>query len=488
MSVIQYREVNQPEPARQPGRPQWAIEKALELVRRSLDSPTLDSLYYLLTNDLRTLLPFDRCSLIVHLGGRSRPVAVNDQPQLDKRAKFFDDMTSLGAGLKGLNQGLFLPAKAVPADGGDTTLPETVMEALRKYMGSSGSDYVLVVPLTGDAVTVGHLIVEFFPGTAINPEAISNILKLGSLFGAALTKAWIADQKPSTRLLISGEAKRGLRNPRIAKYAAIGAVITALGIFLLFFLPVSATVGGEARIVPKDLYVAYCRVDGLIDKINVKEGEKVDKGTVLATLDPKDLDYKILNAETEFNVLTEQLLLLRNSSDEDPAKLAESRLAELKRKNAWLDLNYAKWQRQFLDIVSPVSGIVTTKQVESLKGKKLKAGEAFCELAVPEDLWVEVYVPEERIAHVTVGQPLRLFLNNDPLETRRLKVAEVAPAAEAHDRLGNTYRVRAPFPGAEGLGKVGMKGIGKIDTEETNLWGIVSQRLVTIWNKASLYF
>lgn len=489
MSVVHYRGVNQPVPAPRVGPPEGIGDKALELVKRALELPSLDSLFFLLTNDLRALLEFDRCSLIVHLGGRSKLVATNDQPQLDKRSKFFDEMSSLAARLKGVNQGFFLSAEAAKEDREDSALPADAMKGLKDYMSTADSDYVLVVPLTNDTVVAGHLIVEFFSGTGINPEAQSNIVKLGPLFGAALAKAWILERKPSTRALISDDARlgKGARH-RLAWKLGIGALIATVAVILLFFVPVSATVGGEAKVVPKDLHVAYCRIDGLIEKINVREGDKMEKGAVLATLDPKDLDYRILNAMTEFNVLTEQLQVLRNSSDQDPEKLAESRLVELKRKNAWLDLNYRKWQRQFLDIVSPVSGVVTTKQVESLEGKKLKAGDAFCEMAVPRDLWVEVYVPEDRVANISVGQPLRIYLNNDPLKAHHLTVAEVAPAAEAHDRLGNTYRVRAPFPASESFGKVGMKGIGKIDTTETNLWSIASQRLITLWNKASLYF
>jgi multidrug efflux pump subunit AcrA (membrane-fusion protein) len=129
-----------------------------------------------------------------------------------------------------------------------------------------------------------------------------------------------------------------------------------------------------------------------------------------------------------------------------------------------------------------------TKEIETLRGKKVQAGEAFCELAVPQDFWVEVYVPEERIANVKEDQPLRLYLNNDPLKAYVLKVNEIAPAAEAHERLGNVYRVKAQFPGAEDVAMVGMKGIGKIDTADKTIWAMVSERLVKLWNRMTLHF
>ena len=79
MSVIRYREVNQPVPAQQVGPPTGTDNKALELVKRALELPSLDNLYFLLTNDMRALLEFDRCSPDRALG-RSIKTRCNKRP------------------------------------------------------------------------------------------------------------------------------------------------------------------------------------------------------------------------------------------------------------------------------------------------------------------------------------------------------------------------------------------------------------------------
>jgi multidrug resistance efflux pump len=266
------------------------------------------------------------------------------------------------------------------------------------------------------------------------------------------------------------------------------AVAAILFIVLVFFVPISDTVGGSAEVVQRQKHVAFSKIEGLIERVLVKEGDTVAEGDVLAALEPKEIDFKIQKAKTDFEVLTEELLLMRAVADQESQKLAESKLVELKRKAAWLDMNFYKWQSEFLEIKAPVSGVIATKDVQSLAGKKLTPGEAFCEIVVPTELWAEVSVPEDRVANVRPKQPLWLYLNNDPLESHSLIVEEISPASEANDRRGNLFRVKGPFPAGERTAKVGMKGTGKIDTGDKTLWFLVTRRLVKVWNEFALRF
>ncbi|MDQ7782885.1 MAG: HlyD family secretion protein, partial [Desulfomonilaceae bacterium] len=190
----------------------------------------------------------------------------------------------------------------------------------------------------------------------------------------------------------------------------------------------------------------------------------------------------------QFDILTAQMSLLKRSAGDDPSKLAESDLVALKRKAAWAEYEYYQWQQQFLEIKSPVPGIVLTKDIESLSGKKFLAGEAFCEIVAPGNLSADIFVPEDKIAYIKIKDPVTLYLSGTPRTGHRLIVSEVAPTAEAHPRLGNVYRVRAPFPDAPPSTMVGMRGIGKIRTMDSTLWFVVSSRLLSQWRKWTLYF
>jgi multidrug resistance efflux pump len=234
--------------------------------------------------------------------------------------------------------------------------------------------------------------------------------------------------------------------------------------------------------------LAFVRTDGLVERINVKEDSRVEKGQTLATLDPRDLDFEIKVAEKKFEILTQELMLLRRESGQEPSKLAESKLTELKRMSAWEELEYLKWKTRFLEIKAPVSGVVITREVDTLVGKKFKAGEPFCEIAVPSDLWVIIHVPEDRIGALEKGQIGAIYLNNEPGRPYNVHVAEIAPMAQAMPRLGNVYRVGATFVELPKRLKVGMKGIGKIHTGSSSLASMIGRRLLTRWNQLSIYY
>jgi hypothetical protein len=132
--------------------------------------------------------------------------------------------------------------------------------------------------------------------------------------------------------------------------------------------------------------------------------------------------------------------------------------------------------------------VIITKDVDSLVGKKLRAGEAFCEMAAPHDLWASILVPEEKISFVAKGQPAAIYLNSAPGHGFEVRVEEISPTAQAMPRLGNVYKVMAPFTHGEHHAKVGMKGIGKIQTGQSSIFSIIYLRLRTRWNQLSIYF
>jgi len=200
------------------------------------------------------------------------------------------------------------------------------------------------------------------------------------------------------------------------------------------------------------------------------------------------LIYKIDSAERQAEILGKKILLLRREADTSPSKLGDLKIVELERQKALKDLQHLKWLSQFLEIKAPISGVVLTKDVESLAGKKMRAGETFCEIVPPGDLAVEIHVPEDRIAFVKKGQHAYAYLNNNPLKGYEVSIDEVSPVAEAIPRLGNVFRARAKFPDAPRDLKVGMKGVGKIHTRKTNLWFLIEQGVMSRWTKWSLYW
>jgi multidrug resistance efflux pump len=458
----------------------------LELSKRAMEAPSLDALYLLLTNDVRSVLEFDRCFLFTHMGGASALAAAGNQPTLEKKSAFYDRLNALAAQVKDLNKPLLLSNQTDVDKITPEMLRPDIKAAVLDFMDFSKATAVFVAPLKSDNEVIGHLFFEFLSGSMPDQLSVVNMLNLCTLFGGALAKRWALSRSPHLVPLTesSSWAKRYLPAhafPRIKlALAIIGLVALAV-----FFLPIPFNVGGDAEVVARHRHMAFCQVDGIVEQILVTEGAKVAKGQVVALLDPTELHHKIALARRQIDFLKNEADILQRSSFENVAKLSESQMSALKLKRGLAELDYLRWQVQFLEIKSPADGIVLTKQIETQAGKKFKAGEPFCEIASPEDLCVEVQVPEDRMAYVEKGQAAALYLNSDPARKYDLRVDELAPRSEAIPRTGNIYRVRASFTAAVPRFSVGQKGTGSIYEGTRTLWFIMHQRVAARWNEFS---
>ena len=91
---------------------QRALAIGLEFSKRALEADSLDELFLILTNDMRTLIPFDRVLLVTHLGGQSKFAAATNQPVLQEKFDFYELVSELAGHLRGVDKGVLLSANA----------------------------------------------------------------------------------------------------------------------------------------------------------------------------------------------------------------------------------------------------------------------------------------------------------------------------------------------------------------------------------------
>lgn len=467
---------------------QQALALALEFAKRVVEAESLDDLQFMLTNDARILVPFDRAFLITHLGGESRLAAVMHQPEISKKSHFSQLVNELAPHLRKVDKGIWLSDKTdanmLPKD----ELAPEIRDRLLAYLDQFNGFSLLCVPLKHNQIVLAHVVMEFDKRNIPGKVEILAFLAIAPFLGAALAEKWLLHKKPSVWELVAPVEAIGDRVRTRLRRGVIGAFLVIVVVFWLFLFPMTRTVGGECEVVPRNHRMAFVKIEGLVKEITVKEGDSVKKGQVLAVLDRRELDHEIANTERKVNILTQEMNLYRKESATDPSRLAESELINLKRLSALAELEFLKWKLGLVEVTAPVSGIVVSKEVDSLTGKRFSAGEPFCEILAPGDLWVTIYVPEDRVGLVRTGQVGAIYLNAKPEKGYPIEVREVSSVATVIPRLGNVYAVRAPFSSAPGGTKVGMKGIGKINTESTTLFHIIRDRIVARWNQFSIYF
>ncbi len=465
-----------------------AILLGLKIITRSLEFQSLAKLYYFLTNDTRTLIEFDRCHLFTHFGGTSSFTATNNQPSLEPKSGVQIELNALAPLLFSVQKAQLLSSNLRNSQISEQDLSIAAREALSDYIEQSGCNYLFCVPLEHNRAVIGHLVMEFFGENLPKENQLRNFLAFSPFLATALSDKWILENRPQVWTDIDPtSAKRKIDSRFFKKWGLIGLALATF-IIVFFLMPYEFTAGGEAVTTPFEKHMAFSKIDGIVQQVSVVEGDTVDKGQILANLDPTELNHKIGIERRHLEILTKEMKLLIHGADEVPARLAESELVELKRQSKIQEIRFLEWQKQFIQIPAPISGTVLTKDIDGFVGKKFKAGEVFAEIAAPGELYVDVYIPEDRIGYVRIGQKLKVFLNSSPSVMHELIVSEVAPIAEVLPRLGAVYRVRAPFVNAPKDIKLGMKGFGKIVCSDSSLASVVKQRMLTRWNQWILQF
>jgi RND family efflux transporter MFP subunit len=205
------------------------------------------------------------------------------------------------------------------------------------------------------------------------------------------------------------------------------------------------------------------KVAGTLSSINVKLGERVSKGQLIATIDPSDYNIQtnqavsqnegaIANAEA-----AKAQLISAKSTYDRVSKLYESNsvaLSEYQQAKAAMDAAQAQYdaaksqikttnqqlkaagnQVSYTRLVSPMDGVVTAVLVEA---KEIaNAGMLIAKVSSLGRPEVEVSVPEIFINKLKLGQPALVKFTSFPEQVFNAKVEEIAFASEK----STTYQV-----------------------------------------------
>lgn len=147
---------------------------------------------------------------------------------------------------------------------------------------------------------------------------------------------------------------------------------------------------------------------GKLAYINVKEGDKVTKGQVIATLDTKDLEIALQQARNTWlskDATAKQVEdhVKDHASDETFTQREERIAAQTARDNAFDAIKAA--QRNFEDatLTSPLTGIVT--QVGPVAGQVVSSADIIAQIVDQSEILFDTEVDEADISKISLGLP-----------------------------------------------------------------------------------
>lgn len=201
---------------------------------------------------------------------------------------------------------------------------------------------------------------------------------------------------------------------------------------------------------------------GKVANVNVKVGDKVVKGQLIAALDtiPLSAAYQqALNNRRNTQAAVDSTHdSLKDISTETFAQKATRTAAEVANDNAWDGVRAAEDNLRNASIFAPFSGVIDTA-IPSSPGINVGAAGSNYTLVNPDTVYFDAEVEETDLPNLSVGQKVNIKLDAYPDETFAGVLSNIGVVAFTSSTGGNAYHVRITLPKNENLKfRIGMQG------------------------------
>ncbi|MEX8548484.1 MAG: efflux RND transporter periplasmic adaptor subunit [Mucilaginibacter sp.] len=211
----------------------------------------------------------------------------------------------------------------------------------------------------------------------------------------------------------------------------------------------------QGKIDAQDNVTAYPQAPGTIIAINVRVGQHVSRGQVLAQLDNSVLKQQIAQAQAQVSLLNTLFQRQKNLWDQKIGTEVQFLQAQTNLQSAQKQVAALNEQSRLYRITSPISG--TIDQMDLKLGQVAQPGTTGIRIVNADNLKVKADVPESYSASVGTGNNVKIVVPdaNDSLVTK------VTFAAKAIDPTSRSFAVEIKLPARKTL-RPNMTAILKI--------------------------
>lgn len=223
--------------------------------------------------------------------------------------------------------------------------------------------------------------------------------------------------------------------------------------------PISASYSGTAALEAEQEADVVAKASGVLLKLDVEEGQRVEAGQLLAQIDPSSAANQLAQSQAQLrkaqatyeraSKAIKQQLIPKQEYDGD---LYDMQAQVAATKSAQLQLS---WTR----ITAPISGVISKRMVK--QGNLVQANQAIFHIVDMNPLTATLNVPEREIGTLKTGQPVKLAVDALPDKNFSGQIQRIAPVVDA---ASGTFRVTCVFDNTKtGNEKLRPGMFGRVD-------------------------
>lgn len=238
------------------------------------------------------------------------------------------------------------------------------------------------------------------------------------------------------------------------------------------------------------------RVGGRVAERLVEVGQHVDKGTVLARLDPQEQESDLRSAQADLDAANASLTQASAAFERQKTLLAQGfttrrdydaadqalKVAQGSVEAAKSALANAQENLTFTELRAGAPGVVTARAVEA--GQVVQAAQTVFTVAEDGDRDAVFNVQETLVVSTVPDPSVTLALVADPTVTAAGKVREISPAV---DPASSSIRVKVGIPQTPAALPLGAAVVGTVSARSQKAIVLPAQALTSQGGKAAVW-
>ncbi len=339
----------------------------------------------------------------------------------------------------------------------------------------AGSGQACTVPIMCGARVAGAVTLERATGAFLWPAQVALCEDVASFAGPVLELKRTIDMPWHSRVGETLRHRLGAPGKRRSAWALAMLVAAAL-----LALPLSWRVSAPARLEGSVQRAVVAAADGFLQQANVRPGDRVVAGQLLAQLSSQDLELERKRRESELRQHESAYRAAQARNDRTQMVISQSKAGEAQ---AMLALSETQLERTQLQ--APFDGVVIKGDLSQNLGAPVQRGEVLMVLAPNDSFRLIVEVDESDIAAIRPGQKGQLALAARPEQPLRFTTRRIVPVATAADGR-NYFEVEATPDEAQPNLRPGLSGVAKIEVGQRSLGWLLFHRAVA-WLRLALW-
>lgn len=200
-----------------------------------------------------------------------------------------------------------------------------------------------------------------------------------------------------------------------------------------------------ANLIAKQNTQVASRILANVTSVNVRAGDMVQAGDVIAELDNQDLKAQVRQIEAQVEAVSAQLTqaslqLKRNKALREQGLISVNDLDSVQSTFDQLRATKLSYEQQrdqanvtlaYSKIIAPIAGKVVDRMVEP--GDLVNPGQAVVALYNPSSIQISSYIPESQAVTLALGQALQVELSALQ-QVRTARISEIVPLADSATR------------------------------------------------------